>query len=243
MSTSDNHRSWAKYYDEVNRRCFGEYYDQLTQQTLQQIGTLGKKLRITDFGAGTGRLSIALSELGHEVTAIEPSKAMLEQLHAKNADGRVQTHNASLSSYTGPGGYDLALAVFTVIAYILTPEELTASFANASKSLKPNGVLLIDVPSSALFRDNHARSAGLTRDITFTPLGNSLFNYHESTQLTTNDGLVSYEDSFTLRHWTTDEVRAALAEARLTVAEDWSDRFPMAGAEYWLCKKTGRNGD
>jgi ubiquinone/menaquinone biosynthesis C-methylase UbiE len=68
MSTSDNHRSWAKYYDEVNRRCFGEYYDQLTKQTLQQIGTLGKKLHIADFGAGTGRLTIPLSELGHEGT-------------------------------------------------------------------------------------------------------------------------------------------------------------------------------
>jgi len=237
MSTSDNHRSWAKYYDEVNRRCFGEYYDQLTKQTLQQIGTLGEKLCIADFGAGTGRLSIPLSALSHEVTAIEPSKAMLEQLLAKIADGRVQTHNASLSSYTGPGGHDLALAVFTVIAYILTPEELTASFANAAKSMKPDGALLIDVPRSVLFRDNHVRTDGLTRDITFTPLGNGLFNYHESTQLTTNDGLVSYEDSFRLRHWTTDEVRAALSAAELAVTEDWSARFPMAGAEYWLCRR------
>ena len=243
MSTSDNHRSWAKYYDEVNRRCFGELYDELTQQTLMQIGGLGSGLRIADFGAGTGRLAIPLAAAGHQVTAIEPSKAMLEQLEAKPAHGRIQTHHASLSSYAGPGEHDLALAVFTVIAYILSPEDLAASFANAAKALKPDGALLIDVPRLVLFRDNHARPAGLTRDITFTPLVNSLFNYHESTQLTTNDGLASYEDSFTLRHWTTDEVRAALAEARLTVAEDWSDRFPMAGAKYWLCKKTGRNGD
>jgi SAM-dependent methyltransferase len=238
MSTSDNHRSWAKYYDEVNRRCFGEYYEQLTQQTLQQIGGLGSGLRIADFGAGTGRLAIPLAGAGHEVTAIEPSKAMLEQLEAKPAHGRVQTHNASLSSYTGPGGHDLALAVFTVIAYILTREELIASFANAAKSLKPDGELLIDVPSSVLFRDNHVRVAGLTRDITFTPLGNNLFNYQESTELTISDGVVCYEDSFTLRHWATDEVTAALAEAGLTVTEDWSARFPMAGAGYWVCRRT-----
>jgi SAM-dependent methyltransferase len=238
MSISENHRSWANYYDDVNRRCFGEFYDQLTQQTLDQIGTLGKSLRIADFGAGTGRLSFPLSALGHEVTAIEPSKAMLNQLHAKNAAGHVQTHNASLSSYTGPGGHDLALAVFTVIAYILTPEELTASFANAGRSLKPDGALLIDVPRSVLVRDNHVRADGLTRDITFTPLGNNLFNYQESTELMTDEGLVHYEDSFTLRHWTTDEVTASLAETGLTATEDWSPRFPMAGAEYWLCRKT-----
>jgi SAM-dependent methyltransferase len=221
MSISENHRSWANYYDDVNRRCFGEFYDQLTQQTLDQIGTLGKSLRIADFGAGTGRLSFPLSALGHEVTAIEPSKAMLNQLHAKNAAGHV-----------------LALAVFTVIAYILTPEELTASFANAGRSLKPDGALLIDVPRSVLFRDNHVRVDGLARDITFTPLGNNLFNYQESTELMTEEGLVHYEDSFTLRHWTTDEVTVSLAETGLTATEDWSPRFPMAGAEYWLCRKT-----
>jgi SAM-dependent methyltransferase len=236
MSNPDNHRSWAKHYDEVNRRCFGEFYDQLTQQTLQQIGTLGRSLRIADFGAGTGRLSVPLSALGHEVTAIEPSRPMLEQLMAKNADGLISTHNASLSSYAGPGGHDLALAVFTVIAYILTPEELTASFANASRCLKPDGVLLIDVPRAVLFRSNHARAAGLERDITFVSLGNGLYDYHESTELMTTDEPVSYEDAFRLRHWKTDEVLAALASAGLTVKEDWSARFPMAGAEYWLCK-------
>jgi len=238
MSTTDNHRSWAKYYDEVNRRCFGEFYDQLTQQTLHHIGTLGKSLRIADFGAGTGRLSVPLSDLGHKVTAIEPSEAMLEQLMAKNTEGRISAHNASLSSYVGPGGHDLALAVFTVIAYILTPEELTASFANASKSLKPDGALLIDVPRAVLFRNNHVRSAGMTRDITFTSLGGSLFKYQESTELMTIGGVIRYADSFKLRHWATNEVKAALASAGLTVTQDWSDRFPMAGAEYWLCKKT-----
>jgi hypothetical protein len=128
--------------------------------------------------------------------------------------------------------------VFTVIAYILTREELIASFANAAKSLKPGGALLIDVPRSVLFTNNHVRVDGLTRDITFTPLGNSRFTYEESTELMTGDGLVNYKDCFTLRHWATDQVTAALAEAGLTVTEDWSARFPMAGAGYWLCRRT-----
>jgi hypothetical protein len=127
--------------------------------------------------------------------------------------------------------------VFTVIAYILTRAELIASFANAAQSLKPDGALLIDVPRSVLFTDNHVQVDGLTRDITFTPLGNSLFTYEESTELMTGDGLVNYEDSFTLRHWATDEVTADLAEAGLTATEDWSARFTMAGAEYWICRK------
>lgn len=238
MSTTDNHRSWAKHYDEVNRRCFGKYYDELTQQTLQQIGGLGSGLRIADFGAGTGRLAIPLAAAGHHVTAIEPSKAMLEQLQAKPTHGRIQTHNASLSSYAGPGEHDLALAVFTVIAYILTPEDLVAAFANAAKALNPQGALLIDVPRPMLFGDNHVRRDDLVRIINFTSLGHNRYKYEESTELTTSEGPIAYQDNFELRYWTPDEIRAALSAAGLTVTEDWSARFPMAGAEYWLCRKT-----
>ncbi len=238
MSTTDNHRSWAKHYDEVNRRCFSEYYDQLTKQTLEQIGRLGAGLRIADFGAGTGRLAIPLAAAGHQVTAIEPSKAMLEQLEAKPTHGRIQTYHASLSSYAGPGGHDLALAVFTVIAYILTPEDLVAAFTNAAKALNPQGALLIDVPRPMLFGDNHVRRDDLARIINFTPLGHNRYKYEESTQLTTSEGPITYQDSLELRYWTQDEVRAGLSASGLTVTEDWSARFPMAGAEYWLCKKT-----
>lgn len=238
MSRTDNHRSWAKYYDEVNRKCFGEYYEQLTQQTLEQIGRLGVGLRIADFGAGTGRLAIPLAAAGHQVTAIEPSKAMLEELEAKPSHGRVQTCHASLSSYAGPGGHDLALAVFTVIAYLLTPEDLVAAFANAAKALNPQGALLIDVPRPMLFGDNHVRRDDLIRIINFTSLGHNRYKYEESTELMTSEGPITYQDSFELRYWTQDEVRAALSAAGLTVTEDWSARFPMAGAEYWLCKKT-----
>jgi SAM-dependent methyltransferase len=237
MSTTDNHRSWAKYYDEVNRRCFGEHYDELTHQTLQQIGGLGSGLRIADFGAGTGRLAIPLAAAGHQVTAIEPSKAMLEQLEGKPTHGRIQTHHASLSSYSGACGHDLALAVFTVIAYILTPKDLVAAFANAAKALIPQGVLLIDVPRPMLFGDNHVRRDDLTRIISFTSLGHNRYKYEESTELMTRDGPVSYQDCFELRYWTQDEVRAALSAAGLAVTEDWSARFPMAGAEYWLCRR------
>lgn len=238
MSRTDNHRSWAKYYDEVNRRCFGEHYEQLTQQTLEQIGRLGSSLRIADFGAGTGRLAIPLAAAGHKVTAIEPSKAMLEQLEAKPKHGRIHSHHASLSSYDGPGGHDLALAVFTVIAYILTPKDLVAAFANAAKALNQQGALLIDVPRPLLFGNNHVRREGFTRIINFTLLGHNCYRYEETTELTTHQGPTKYQDCFELRYWTQDEVRAALSAAGFTVTEDWSARFPMAGADYWLCRIT-----
>ena len=168
MSANDNHRSWAKHYDEVNRRCFGRFYDELTRQTLAQINTLGSNLRIADFGAGTGRLSLPLAAAGHTVTAVEPSASMLAQLAAKDTGNLIGKHHASLQTYDGPSGHDLAIAVFTVIAYILTWEELTLSFTRAGECLKAEGKLLIDIPSKSLFHDSHVMRNGLDRKDVWT---------------------------------------------------------------------------
>jgi SAM-dependent methyltransferase len=237
VSSSDNHRSWAKHYDEVNRKCFGRFYDELTRQTLDQVNTLGSNLRIVDFGAGTGRLSIPLTQAGHTVTAVEPSASMLAQLAAKDTANLIGKHHASLQTYDGPGGHDLAIAVFTVIAYIRTPEELATAFTRAARSLKPEGHLLIDVPRRVLFNNNYVEHEGLSRHITFTETSPNHFNYQERTTLDTATGKVSYEDTFPLRYWTPEEVMAALQKAGLKRTQDWSVHFPMAGAEYWLCAK------
>ena len=237
MSANDNHRSWAKHYDEVNRRCFGRFYDELTRQTLAQINTLGSNLRIADFGAGTGRLSLTLAAAGHTVTAVEPSASMLAQLAAKDTGNLIGKHHASLQTYDGPSGHDLAIAVFTVIAYILTWEELTLSFTRAGECLKAEGKLLIDIPSKSLFHDSHVMRNGLDRKIRFVPLGANLYSYKETTTLSDNGTEIKYEDKFRLRYWTEVEVKAALHQAGLEILEDWSIHFPMAGEAHWLCRK------
>jgi predicted RNA methylase len=76
--------------------CFGRFYDELTRQTLEQIATLGSKLRIADFGAGTGRLSLPLAAAGHTVSAVEPSASMLA--NSANSSRRVSTMHKLLRS-------------------------------------------------------------------------------------------------------------------------------------------------
>ena len=242
LSMPGNHVSWAAVYDEVNHRCFGHHYDELTKQTLAKIQELGNKQVIVDFGAGTGRLSIPLAKAGHEVIAVEPSASMLEQLRIKAAGiDSLRIYNKSLGTLRGGyivgGGADLALAVFTVIAYILTWEELTLSFTRAGECLKAEGKLLIDIPSKSLFHDSHVMRNGLDRKIRFVPLGANLYSYKETTTLSDNGTEIKYEDKFRLRYWTEVEVKSALHQAGLEILEDWSIHFPMAGAAHWLCRK------
>ena len=237
MSVTDRHGTWARYYDEVYQRCFVAAYEKLTAQTLSLVGELSDISRIVDIGAGTGRLALPLAARGYTVTAVEPSWPMLAQLAAKDVDSRIATRNATMSEFSTDEQQDLAIAVFTVIAYILTPRELMASFANVAATLRPGGRFLVDVPGRVLFQGTRAESRGFRRRTQFVPTTRSRYRYHEDARIETSAGVVEYEDDCELRYWHPCELRAALHKCRLAWHQDVSVRFPMAGAAYWLLRK------
>ncbi|MGH3449109.1 MAG: class I SAM-dependent methyltransferase [Nocardioidaceae bacterium] len=67
--------------------------------------------RVLDVGAGTGFLSLLLSELGHEVTAADLSAQMLQQLSRKAAaDERSITVVESDATHVPAGPYDVVVS-------------------------------------------------------------------------------------------------------------------------------------
>ena len=89
------HDSWAKVYDLAYQESFGSFYKGLTELTLSVIQEeISKESEVVDFGAGTGRLSCPLSDLGYQVTAVDASSEMLKELETKDIQKRVKTQNA-----------------------------------------------------------------------------------------------------------------------------------------------------
>ena len=112
------HDNSAKYYDFVFERRFGTMYNMLTQNNLSKIKNIALNGKILDFGAGTGRISIPLATDGYEVTAIDCSSEMLEELRrkAQNRNLNIETHLTLTDINTKD--FDLAIGIFTVLAYI-----------------------------------------------------------------------------------------------------------------------------
>ena len=147
------HDSWAKVYDEVYERSFGLFYLQLTQETIQVLKEeIAIGSNVIDFGAGTGRLSLPLSELGYEVTAVDPSLEMLKILQSKDLKKRIKVQNEFIQDFVSTEQYDLALCVFSVLVYLYDEDTLNKAIAVLKKCLKPNGLLLIDIPMLAAFQ-------------------------------------------------------------------------------------------
>jgi len=144
MTTFDPQRArgfdaWAGEYDQ-----FRPGYPEQLFETIAHRLELPQRPLVVDLGAGTGRASLAMAELGWRVTAVEPGKPMLDILRsqASNAGLMVSTVQADAEA-TGldPGSADLVTAAqafhwfdkdpaLTEIARILRPTGGVALFWN-----------------------------------------------------------------------------------------------------------------
>jgi ubiquinone/menaquinone biosynthesis C-methylase UbiE len=100
--------AWAPEYD----RYRPSYPEELFTTIATQLG-LPAAPHVADLGAGTGRATLAMAELGWRVTAVEPGKPMLDILRARASDrGLVVATIEAMAEETrlDPASVDLATA-------------------------------------------------------------------------------------------------------------------------------------
>jgi len=236
------HSSWADVYDIAYQRSFGDFYDRLTVATVELVeGMLALSSCIVDFGAGTGRLSLPLSRKGYAVTAVEPCQEMLVQLQVKDQDNLVKTVCSRMEEFRGEGKFDMALCVFTVILYLLDEDSLKKSLTAAYEALHPDGCLLLDIPSEAIFSSYSRRDSSFERTVTVTPRNGGIYSYKEDLVVTNDDGeSTRYQDEFQIRYWSKHQVMETLQEVGFVDYEDLTHHFSGAGSSYYKYKKPNK---
>lgn len=100
-----------------------------------------KNLDIIDIGAGTGRYSVALAELGHNVTAVELVNKNVSQIKLKNKNIIAKQGNA-LNLKFKDNSFDIAL-LFGPTYHLFTHEDKLKSILEAKRVLKKGGILFI----------------------------------------------------------------------------------------------------
>jgi len=237
------HDIWARYYDYVYERTYGHFYERFTNMTLGVIQETIGAGTIIDFGAGTGRFSLPLKEKGYEIIAVEKSAGMTEVLRTKansrNLDFPI--YNCAIADYMN-GDCDLALALFSVLSYATTEDELKKNIHNICSHIRPNGYFFFDLPKSAFFNADmliDINQLDFVRRVTVLPQeNNSLHTYHEQCQGIFERKPFRYEEAFSIRFWERKFVANLLeAEGLLPVKIDLS-AFNGTGATYLLFQKT-----
>lgn len=98
-------------------------------------------LNIIDIGAGTGRYSVALEELGHKLTAVELVNKNVSQIKLKSKTIIAKQGNA-LNLKFKDESFDVAL-LFGPTYHLFTHEDKLKAINEAKRVLKKGGLLFI----------------------------------------------------------------------------------------------------
>ena len=101
---------------------------------------------VLDVGCGTGKHLIPLARDGFRVTGVDYSEAMVRECRRKLARHGLEAelHTADLLELDLPGRFDAALAMNSVICYLLETERIAEGLRRLREALRPGGLLLLD---------------------------------------------------------------------------------------------------
>jgi 2-polyprenyl-3-methyl-5-hydroxy-6-metoxy-1,4-benzoquinol methylase len=236
------HDNWGTYYDFVYEQTFGSFYNSLTTETLKIINQILTKGTILDFGAGTGRLSIPLTEQGYNVIAVEKSSGMVSDFKRKlvERNREIEIHNCSISEYEN-GKADLAIALFTVLSYSITEYELSKNVHSICKHIKSNGYFFFDLPNTVFFntgRLTNIQTTNFRRLVELTSNNeNDTYTYKEQCSGVFNGEEFSYQDEFKIRYWTLNTLDSLLMDYGFKDTLEGFPQFDSTGSTYKLYKR------
>lgn len=116
-----------------------EFY--IAMKYIKQIIGERKNLDIIDIGAGTGRYSIMLADMGHNCTAIDLVNKNVSTIKLKT-DKVIAKQGSALNLKFKDESFDIAL-LFGPLYHLFSHEEKLKAINEAKRVVRKNGVILI----------------------------------------------------------------------------------------------------
>ncbi len=132
----------AARYDESS----GDRFDPtVVGRTVDVLVDLAGDGRALEFAVGTGRVALPLAARGVEVSGIELSEAMVDQLRAKDGGDDLDVTIGDMATTRVAGTFSLVFLVFNTIGNLTTQDQQVACFANAAEHLEAGGCFVVEV--------------------------------------------------------------------------------------------------
>ena len=98
------------------------------------------EIKILDLGAGTGRYTKELMQLGYDVTAVEPIRYNLEVLRKNIPDAKSYLGNALNLSFLGDKRFDAVIS-FGPMYHLISDDDKRKAFAETKNVTKDGGLI------------------------------------------------------------------------------------------------------
>lgn len=251
MNPDETAQDW--FTDEAFWRTFGPLMfgpDQFTEaeQQIEQLLQLLEleseaetRLRALDLGAGPGRHSLPLARAGFDVTAVDTSGYLLDQLQprAREEGLDISIVQQDMRHYEQRGHFDLALVMWTSFGYFEDEDDHREVLKRIFNSLVSGGRLVLDLVGLEYLCRNlepvHLTETEDGRTLIERPvLAEDLTRLDNEWILieTGDDGNeVVHRQHFSHRVWSAGEIRLWLEQAGFNAIEILAD---CSGGEYNL---------
>lgn len=178
-----------------------------------------------EFGIGTGRIALPLSQRGVRVHGIDVSAAMVAQLRPKPGADKIGVTIGDFAAIKVDGTFRLVYLVYNTIMNLTTQDEQVECFRNAAAHLEPGGCFVIEVgipalqrlPPGETVRAFHLSPAHLGFD-EYDIAGQILYSHHYQVR----DGDRLEVDSAPYRYVWPSELDLMARLAGMTLRERWS---------------------
>lgn len=132
----------ARRYDDLSSPMFSSEILDPTVAFLAELAGDGQALELA---IGTGRVAVPLSGRGVQVTGIELSEPMVEQLRLKASATEIPVTVGDMATARVVGVFSLVYLVFNTLGNLRTQDEQVACFRNAARHLAPGGHFVIEL--------------------------------------------------------------------------------------------------
>jgi SAM-dependent methyltransferase len=229
----------ADYFGERIAASYREKWPHLfepavVEPTVSFLAELAGTGAALEFGIGTGRIAIPLSQRGVRVHGIDLSPAMVAQMRATPGSEGIGATIGDFAATRVDGTFRLAYLVRNTIANLTTQDAQVECFGNAAAHLEPGGCFVIELYIPDLQRLPPGETL---RAFTVTPTHLGFDEYEVATQTAyshhywlVDGGLETFSAPFRYAWPAELDLMARLAGMRLR--ERWSDwkRTPFASS-------------
>jgi SAM-dependent methyltransferase len=153
----------------VGYDCLAPFYDRFTadyayarwleaiEERAVSLGLSGR--RALDLACGTGKSTEALLMRGYSVIGCDVSEGMIAQAKRNLPAHADRFSVADMRELPELGEFDLVLCLDDAINYLLSDQDLEATFRGVARTLAPDGIFAFDVNSLLTYRTCFAETA------------------------------------------------------------------------------------
>jgi len=140
---SENFRTYSQYYDLLSQDKDYAGEVEYVHRTIQENNPGAR--RLLEFGSGTGGHARLLVQRGYEVVGVEKSPEMAGLATSKIDNEHFRSVVGDIAGTLLNERFDVVIALFHVISYQTSNDQLIGVFKNARLHLSEGGIFLFDV--------------------------------------------------------------------------------------------------